>query len=204
MESRLPSWPLSRRFDEALVYATHLHEGTFRKQTSIPYVSHLLAVCARVLEDGGNEDEAIAALLHDAVEDVGGRDRFVAIQARFGATVAAIVAGCSDTDLASKPPWQERKTRYIEHLKTDADASTLRVSLADKLHNARAILRDQSAIGEEVWTRFRRGASEQLWYFESLLAVFQERTSSPMVDELAEVVAEIRLRHEEATRDGRR
>ena len=148
------AWPLTRRFDEALVYATHLHEGTFRKETSIPYVSHLLAVCARVLEDGGSEDEAIAALLHDAVEDAGGRERLGAIRARFGERVAAIVAGCSDTDQSPKPPWRERKERYIGHLKTEADASTLRVSLADKLHNARAILRDHRAMGEAIWGRF--------------------------------------------------
>ena len=194
------SWPLSRRFEEALVYATHLHEGTFRKETSIPYVSHLLAVCARVLEDGGTEDEAIAALLHDAVEDAGGRDRLVAIRARFGEAVAAIVAGCSDTDQNPKPPWRERKERYIEHLKTDADASTLRVSLADKLHNARAILRDQRALGEAIWRRFNAPVGEQLWYFESLVAVFRERNAGPMADELAEVVAEIRGRHHASAR----
>jgi hypothetical protein len=147
----LQAWPLSRRFDEALVYATHLHEGTFRKETSIPYVSHLLAVCARVLEDGGSEDEAIAALLHDAVEDAGGEARLRAIRARFGERVAAIVAGCSDTDESPKPPWRGRKERYVRHLKTEADASTLRVSLADKLHNARAILRDHREIDEAIW-----------------------------------------------------
>ncbi len=189
------SWPLTRRFDEALVYAAHLHEGTFRKGTSIPYVSHLLAVCARVLEDGGTEDEAIAALLHDAVEDAGGKERLVAIRARFGERVAAIVAGCSDSDRSPKPPWRERKERYIRHLRTEADASTLRVSLADKLHNARAILRDHRAMGEAIWDRFNAVASEQLWYFESLVAAFRDRGAGPMVDELAEVVAEIRVAH---------
>jgi hypothetical protein len=194
----LPAWALTRRFDEALVYATHLHEGTFRKGTAIPYVSHLLAVCARVLEDGGSEDEAIAALLHDAVEDAGGEARLRAIRARFGERVAAIVAGCSDTDQITKPPWRGRKERYVRHLKTEADASTLRVSLADKLHNARAILRDHRAIGEAIWGRFDSTAGDQLWYFESLLAVFRERSPGPMADELAEVVGEIRARHEGA------
>ena len=199
----LQAWPLSRRFDEALVYATHLHEGAFRKETSIPYVSHLLAVCSRVLEDGGSEDEAIAALLHDAVEDAGGEGRLRAIRARFGERVAAIVAGCSDTDEDPKPPWRERKERYIRHLRAEADASTLRVSLADKLHNACAVLRDHRAFGEAVWGRFNAPAGDQLWYYESLVAVFRERTPGPMADELAEVVAEIRGRHEAAPRAGR-
>jgi hypothetical protein len=191
-------WPLTRQFDTALVYATHLHEGTFRKETSIPYVAHLLAVCARVLEDGGTEDEAIAALLHDAVEDAGGEDRLRALRSRFGDSVARVVAGCSDTDQDPKPPWRERKEAYIRRLKTEADASTLRVSLADKLHNARAILRDHRAIGEAIWKRFNAPVDEQLWYFESLVSVFRERAPGPMADELAEVVAEIKLRHERA------
>ena len=114
--------------------------------------------------------------------------------------MAAIVAGCSDTDQSPKPPWRERKERYVRHLKTEADASTLRVSLADKLHNARAILRDHRAMGEAIWGRFNSTAGDQLWYFESLLAVFRERSPGPMVDELAEVVGEIRARHEQATR----
>ena len=156
-----------------------------------------------MLEDGGSEDEAIAALLHDAVEDAGGKERLGAIRARFGERVAAIVAGCSDTDQSPKPPWRERKERYVRHLKTEADASTLRVSLADKLHNARAILRDHRAMGEAIWDRFNATAGDQLWYFESLVAVFRERSPGPMVDELAEVVGEIRARHELATRAGR-
>jgi len=153
-----------------------------------------------VLEDGGSEDEAIAALLHDAVEDADGKERLRAIHARFGERVAAMVAGCSDTDESPKPPWRERKERYVRHLKTEADASTLRVSLADKLHNARAVLRDHRAIGEAIWERFNAPVGEQLWYLESLVAVFRERSPGPMVDELAEVVGEIRGRHEQATR----
>ena len=132
-----------------------------------------------MLEDGGSEDEAIAALLHDAVEDADGKERLRAIHARFGERVAAMVAGCSDTDESPKPPWRERKERYVRHLKTEADASTLRVSLADKLHNARAVLRDHRAIGEAIWE------------------------PRPMVDELAEVVGEIRARHEQGTRAAR-
>src|SRR5512135_2043427 len=101
-------WPLTARFDEALVYAAHAHEGHSRKGTAVPYLAHLLGVCSLVLEDGGSEDEAIAALLHDAVEDAGGAGRLAAIRRRFGDRVATIVAGCSDTDQDPKPPWKER------------------------------------------------------------------------------------------------
>lgn len=192
------SWPLTQRFEDALVYATQAHAGVFRKETAVPYVSHLLAVCAMVLESGGTEDEGIAALLHDAVEDAGGKGRLADIRARFGERVAEIVEGCSDTDETPKPPWRARKERYLRRLRSDADTATLRVSLADKLHNARSILRDHRAIGEAVWQRFSAGPAEQLWYFDSLVAVFRERSPGPMVEELAEVVAEIK-----ATREGR-
>ncbi len=193
-------WPLTGRFEDAVTYALRVHQGQYRKKTEIPYASHLLAVCARVLEDGGTEDEAIAALLHDAVEDAGGSARLRAIRARFGDAVARIVAGCSDTDEDPKPPWRERKERYLRHLRQAADASTLRVSLADKLHNARAILRDHRTMGEAIWARFSAPVGEQLWYFESLVAVFRERAPGPMADELAEVVEAIRSRHAAAVR----
>ena len=179
VQSTHEQWPLTRRFEEAVTYALHVHEGHYRKETSIPYVSHLLAVCSRVLEDGGSEDEAIAGLLHDAVEDAGGQGRLRAIRARFGERVAAIVAGCSDTDEDPKPPWRERKERYIRHLRAEADVSTLRVSLADKLHNACAVLRDHRAFGEAVWGRFNAPVGDQLWYYESLVAVFHEKSSRP-------------------------
>jgi (p)ppGpp synthase/HD superfamily hydrolase len=182
-----PGWPLTKRFDEALAYATHVHEGTFRKGTAIPYVSHLLAVCALVLEAGGTEDEAIAALLHDAVEDAGGKERLADILRRFGREVARIVEGCSDTDEDPKPPWGNRRKAYLEHLRT-ADASTRRVSLADKLHNARAILRDYRQLGERLWERFNAPGDDQVWYYTTLVAVFRETGSEPMVGELARVV----------------
>lgn len=182
---------LGPRFDDALVYATRLHAAQARKGTDIPYVSHLLAVSARVIEDGGSEDEAIAALLHDAVEDQGGTAQLERIHAQFGDRVATIVAGCSDSFDDPKPPWEERKQGYIHHLSREEDEGVLRVSLADKLHNASAILRDLRLMGPKIWERFNAGSDEQLWYYESLLEIFRPRLQSPMVSELEEVVREI-------------
>ena len=125
---------LTDRFDRAFAFARHLHRDQFRKGTAIPYTAHLLAVAALVLEDGGDEDQAVAALLHDAVEDHGGLGRLEEIRQLFGERVAEIVEGCSDSFTIPKPPWRERKERYIEHLR-HADAGVRRVSLADKLHN---------------------------------------------------------------------
>jgi (p)ppGpp synthase/HD superfamily hydrolase len=133
---------LGQRFQAALVQAARLHQRQVRKQSGVPYVSHLLAVCALVLEDGGSEDEAIAALLHDAVEDQGGAQTLDHIRNLFGDEVAAIVDGCSDTDQDPKPPWRERKEAYLRHLADPAtSASVLRVATADKLHNARSARR---------------------------------------------------------------
>lgn len=134
----------------------------------------MLAVAGLVIEDGGSEDEAIAALLHDAVEDQGGAPTLAKIQQLFGPAVAHIVEGCSDTDQTPKPSWKERKALYLEHLRT-ADRHTLRVSLADKLHNARAILRDYRADGNFVWAKFNAPRDLQCWYFQSLRKVFQDR-----------------------------
>jgi hypothetical protein len=184
------SWPLSERFGAALAYATRVHAGQFRKGTSIPYVSHVLAVAALVLEDGGGEDEAIAALLHDAVEDGEGRRELERIRRQFGETVAAIVWACSDTDQKPKPPWRERKERYIAHLQ-EASPEVLRVSCADKVHNARSILLDYRTQGEKLWGRFSASGDETLWYYEQLLGAFRRRGGGQLVDELARVVGEI-------------
>jgi (p)ppGpp synthase/HD superfamily hydrolase len=143
-----------------------------------------------VLEDGGDEDEAIAALLHDAVEDQGGQKTLTAIRARFGERVARIVEGCTDADTTPKPPWRERKERSIVHLR-HAPADVRRVSLADKLHDARAILRDLRARGDALWSRFNSGKTGTLWYYRTLATVFEETHSGPNADELARVVAEI-------------
>src|SRR5512143_2156727 len=136
---------LSSRFQEALLYATQLRAGT-----AIPYVSHVLIVAGLVLENGGDEDEAIAALLHDAVEDQGGETRLADINARFGARVAAIVLGCSDCTTRPKPPWEDRKRRYLRHVRS-APASDRLVSAADKLANARAIVADYREHGDDLW-----------------------------------------------------
>src|SRR5947209_5792410 len=151
---------LTDRFDRALLYATHVHRGQTRKGANTPYVAHLLAVAAAVLEYGGSEDMAIAGLLHDAVEDQGGEPRLADIRHRFGERVADIVRSCSDSLVNTagggvKEDWSERKTRYIDHLKV-VDRETLLVSLSDKVHNARSILRDlrKPDVGEQVWSRF--------------------------------------------------
>lgn len=134
------------RFERALVYAARAHRGQLRKGSQVPYISHLLAVSALVIEDGGDEDEAIAALLHDVVEDQGGASRLADVKREFGGRIAAIVSACSDTDETPKPPWRERKERYLEHLET-ADSSVVGVSLADKVHNAQSLPNARSKPG---------------------------------------------------------
>jgi (p)ppGpp synthase/HD superfamily hydrolase len=185
---------LTHRFDRALLYATHVHGGQVRKGTSTPYVAHLLAVAATVLEYGGDEDLAIAALLHDSVEDQGGAARLQDVCNRFGERVARIVEACSDSlaDTAKgerKAHWQQRKEAYLAHLRK-ADEDTLRVSLADKVHNARAILRDlrQPDIGEMIWARFSQPKEQTLWYYCSLADTFCERMPGQLSNELREIV----------------
>ncbi len=176
------------RFEEALVFATQLHSQQVRKGGSIPYISHLLAVTALVLEHGGNEDEAIAALLHDAIEDQGGDTVRQDIRRRFGEIVTEIVDGCSDTDIIPKPPWQARKEAYIKHLRT-ASPSVQLVSACDKLHNARTILNNYRTIGDELWQRFKGGKEGTLWYYRSVLEVYKTRAHTPLIEELEEVIS---------------
>ena len=179
----------SRNFEAALVYATQLHDGHFRKATNVPYVNHLLAVASLVGEAGGSEDEVIAALLHDAVEDQGGQPTLDKIRELFGDEVAQIVLGCSDTDEVPKPPWKQRKEAYIQHV-NDASDSILLVSCADKLHNARSIVADYRQIGEELWDRFTATKEQTLWYYRSLLSVYQRRgVTARLVDELERTVS---------------
>ena len=171
---------LTDRFDRALLYATHVHGGQVRKGTGVPYIAHLLAVAATVLEYGGPEDLAIAALLHDAVEDQGGDPRLADIRNRFGDRVADIVRSCSDSfvnvSTGPKEDWSTRKKRYIEHL-GNVDQGTLLVSLSDKIHNARSILRDlrKPEIGRAVWKRFSQGRDGTLWYYGALASMFMNR-----------------------------
>ena len=153
-------FPLSARFHKALGLASELHTGQYRKGTSIPYVAHLLGVASLALDYGASEDEAIAALLHDAVEDQGGERTAKLIARKFGQDVADIVDGCSDTDVEPKPPWRARKVTYLEHLR-DASPSVRFVSACDKLHNLRAILTDYKSEGERLWSRFNGGKGRE-------------------------------------------
>ncbi len=181
---------LSARFEEALVFATQLHAKQTRKGTSIPYIAHLLAVTSIVLEHGANEDEAIAALLHDAIEDQGGAATREDIRRRFGDTVVAIVDGCTDAEVIPKPPWRARKEAYIAHVR-EAPASVRLVSAADKLHNARTILADYRQLGDSLWQRFNGGKEGTLWYYRSMVNAFRAAGTTPLVEELDRVVSEI-------------
>jgi (p)ppGpp synthase/HD superfamily hydrolase len=173
------------------VLACELHTGQVRKGSEgIPYVGHLLGVASIVIEDGGDEDEAIAALLHDAPEDQGGKATLDRIRAEYGKRVGEIVEACTDTLENPKPPWRERKERYIAHLEA-APEGVLRVSLADKVHNARAILADYREVGEELWSRFRGTREESLWYYRTLAVLFSRRRPGPLADELRRTVDEI-------------
>jgi (p)ppGpp synthase/HD superfamily hydrolase len=199
--------PLGPRFEQALAYACVVHADQRRKGADVPYVAHLLAVASLVIEDGAgagelSEDAAVAALLHDAAEDRGGEPRLVDIEARFGPRVAHIVRACSDsleTDNADKAPWRERKEAYLARLAVEDDRGVLRVSLADKVHNARAILEDYRQLGEDLWPRFHRDADTP-WYYRRLSEIFADRMpDSPLTAELARVVQEL----ETAIRKGR-
>lgn len=182
---------LSERFSEALVLAEKLHRGQLRKGSGTPYVAHLLGVASLVLEAGGDEDEAIAALLHDAIEDQGGLQTRDLIREKFGDRVTAIVEGCSDSfDGETKPPWRERKEAYLAHLKTAPDSIRL-VSMADKLYNAQSILKDYRAIGEPLWERFRGKKEGTLWYYKSLLQAFHP--DHPLAQELHRTIATLEL-----------
>ncbi|MGE0353258.1 MAG: HD domain-containing protein [Gemmatimonadales bacterium] len=188
---------LSSRFEEALVYASQLHATQVRKGTSgTPYVAHLLGVASLVLEDGGDEDQAIAALLHDAVEDFpeDGQTR-KDIGDRFGERVQRIVLACTDSDPdaptgAAKESWRSRKERYLRHLEHQP-AEVLRVSVADKLYNATMILNEFRRIGPLVWNRFTAGRANQLWYYRSLVDVFRRAPSAPpqLVEQLDRMVS---------------
>lgn len=189
---------LTNRFNIALAFAADLHARQMRKGTTIPYLSHLMAVAAIVLEHGGTEDHAIAALLHDAIEDQGhdfegGVDGLrQQIETRFGTAVLTIVEACTDADTIPKPPWRERKEAYVAHIRT-APADVLIVSCADKLHNARAILRDYQNIGDALWQRFTGGKDGTLWYYQALVDAFQSNPETPcsLVTALVQTVAQI-------------
>ena len=188
-----PAPTLSGRFLAAVGLAATVHDGR-RLGTEIPYMAHLLVVTGLVLEDGGGEDEAIAAMLHDCVEDGGGRPLLERLVDDFGERVAEIVSACSDsldpeTDVRS---WRERKVDYLAHLPDVHDDGVLRVALADKVHNARSIVRDYRAEGHSLWERFtNKTAADQLWYYDELLSFFSERRPGPLVEDLRQAVDEL-------------
>lgn len=190
MSARAPRFDPSGRFREALAYAAELHARQTRKGTDTPYVAHLLGVCALVIEHGGGEDEAIAALLHDAPEDQGGRATLETIRARFGARVAGLVEACSDTLETPKPPWRARKERYLAHLEHAGDAARL-VSAADKLYNARTVVDDLKSIGASVFERFTGKKDGTLWYYRALSERFTRLGPCALAAELERVVSEM-------------
>ena len=182
---------LTARFGEALDYANAAHCQQLRKGTEIPYVAHLLGVASLAIEDGADEDQAIAALLHDAVEDQGGAARLDDIRARFGDRVAGIVADCTDSWVEPKPNWKQRKEAYIASLAHKSPDSLL-VSLADKTHNARAIVSDVSSHGVEVWDRFTAPRTEVLWYYSSLADAFLRHLPGVAASRFNRLVGELR------------
>ena len=188
----VPSAYFTDRLSDAFDYARALHANQPRKGTTVPYIGHLLAVTALVIEHGGDEDQAMAALLHDAIEDQGrgGRTRDE-IEAKFGQRVVRIVEGCTDADTTPKPPWRARKEAYLAHL-GDAPIEVRRVAAADKLDNARAILADYRRLGELLWKRFNAERDDQLWYYRSIVTALRSGEGAgaitDLVDELDEVV----------------
>ncbi len=183
---------LSQQFTDALTFATELHANQTRKGNGVPYIAHLLAVSSIALEYGANEEEAIAALLHDAIEDQGGAATREEIRRRFGDTITEIVDGCTDADTTPKPPWRQRKEAYIAHIYT-ASASVRLVSAADKLHNSWSILKDYRILGDNLWQRFHGGKEGTLWYYRSLIEAFRTQGSMPIINELDRVVSELEL-----------
>lgn len=184
--------PYGEKFEDALVYAARLHRDQTRKGSGVPYVTHLLAVAAIVGENDGTEEEVVAALLHDAPEDMGGRERLEDIRRRFGDEVAEIVAGCTDAYEDPKPAWRPRKEAYVAHVAT-ASSSVRLVSAADKLHNARSILADLRSLGEELWDRFTGGKEGTLWYYRALTETYKRAGTNVVVEELDRVVREIEV-----------
>src|SRR3954451_11609411 len=188
-------WRPTERLIEALAVATRLHADQLRKGTPIPYVSHLYGACSIALDYGANEDEAIAALLHDAIEDADDTQAARDAVAAFGPRVVHIVEACTDGTPGpdgQKPPWQERKDAYLVHLAT-ADAAVLLVSASDKLHNARSIVADLRRDPERLWTRFKATPDQTLKYYRRLVDAFRanEASRQDLVDELDRTVTEI-------------
>ena len=196
--------PLSGHFSEAFTLALKLHRDQTRKRAKdeqdapgIPYMAHLMSVAALVLEHGGDQDEAIVALLHDGPEDQGGQETLDQIRSQFGDRVADIVEGCSDTlvaDRKEKPEWKARKEQYLDHLRETTSPGVFLVSVADKVHNLRSILEDYRSLGDKLWERFTGKRDGTLWYYGELLKVYQEKAPArcnDLVDELERTYLEL-------------
>ena len=181
---------LTGRFISALGYAARLHAHQTRKGKDRPYIGHLLGVASIVIEHGGDEDQTIAALLHDAVEDQGGLPRLAEIRRKFGPRVARMVDGCTDAYSDPKPEWHARKQAYIERIRREPAEIQL-ISAADKLHNAREVLADVRRDGDSVWSRFKGGKAGTLWYYRQMVKALSESGRTPLVDELDRVVSKL-------------
>lgn len=184
------SFPLGPRFQEALILAARVHTGQFRKGTSVPYVSHVLAATATALENGADEAIACACLLHDAVEDGGGLPVLEEIRARFGPAVAGLVMECTDATTVPKPPWRVRKEAYLAHLAAASPGARL-IVLSDKLHNASSLVRDLRRSGASLWERFNAGPEETVWYYRRVVEILAAGGRTPLLDELEAVVGEL-------------
>ena len=178
------------RIEEAFLLAADLHRGHTRKRTETPYIFHLMAVAALVAEYGGDEEQIVAAFLHDAIEDAGGASTRELIRERFGDDVVRLVDGCTDTDEDPKPPWRPRKEAYLARLRRESPRVRL-VSTADKVHNARSIVADLRA-GEDIWERFTGGKEGCLWYYDAVLEAARDGWSHPVLDELTRTVTILR------------
>ena len=189
-ENSLKPPALGIRLQRAFRYAAAKHDGQTRKKSAVPYLSHLMAVASLVLEAGGDEDVAMAALLHDVVEDCGGMPRLKEIRKQFGLRVAKIVEGCTDSFGEPKPEWLKRKTDYLREV-THADAETRLVSASDKLHNVRTILADYRQHGEAIWKRFNGKKEGTLWYYRALSDEYQRRNLNRITHELALAVEKL-------------
>ena len=189
----LTSQRTSSRLAEAFAYAEEIHRGQARRKTEAPTLSHLMAVASLVMENGGDEDQAIAALLHDGPEDCGGRAILERIRERFGDLVAALVEDCTDTMESPKPDWQTRKRKYLDHLETVGDKSLL-ISICDKVHNARSLVAGYRQEGDAFWDRFTATPRQTLWYYTTLLEIFRRRRNpqiEPLISQLGRSVRQL-------------
>lgn len=182
-----------QHFNDAFLFASRLHDGQMRKGSSVPYLSHLMAVSALVMENGGTQDQAIAALLHDTVEDQGGEETLSEIRERFGDDVASIVEECSESLDIKDHPWRERKEWFLNRIVQMSERGLL-VCVADKFHNVQGLINDHRNQGDQMWSSFNAGKTEQLWYYRSVAALLCERTENTLATTLSEKVDELEAR----------